>query len=511
MANFDINPDFDLSIRRFETTDPAHAELFNNAFEKVIDSIAYLDDKSITDAERASYSDKYTKNEVDNKLAALETNIDWKESVETFSDIATAYPNPQDGWTVNVKDTDYTYRYNGSAWVTISANAIPKATSAVDGLLSKEDKTNLDDANVKKHTHSNKAVLDGITAENVATWNNTSKVFDNDTINKLVADDLLLVKNGQNGTKNINAVKLSNSIFELFGKNYGPSFFDKMGFDQDTGISEGCQLLFGIPAVNDTRCIELKDFYYGMISAMSMVVNGSGDYNVSIRKNVFRGKEIGATITSSQLKEIQRGTFNNMFLGDYWFWTDEETDEEYTFRIVDFDYFYRAGLNKHHILIMPDTCVMQSMFYNTNFCKTDFYTKAVSSLNTLFNKWINSANRLAVNMGYFSECDSEGYVTKYTNVSSVFNIPNQIMTYGNNFVDVNKNLLKTSTGMYTPELNAKQISLFKVNDMYINPYGQMYALSDRYAGYIVASKNSATISLEYQNSNINIRPMIAIG
>lgn len=49
----------------------------------------------------------YTPNEVDNKLSALETNIDWKESVATYSDIATTYPNPVDGWTVNVKDTDY--------------------------------------------------------------------------------------------------------------------------------------------------------------------------------------------------------------------------------------------------------------------------------------------------------------------------------------------------------------------------------------------------------------------
>ena len=142
----------------------------------------------VTDKEKSSYADKYTKNEVDNKLAALETNIDWKESVGTFSDIAAAYPNPQDGWTVNVKDTDYTYRYNGSAWVTISANAIPKATSTVDGLLSKEDKTNLDDANVKKHTHSNKAVLDGITAENVQTWNNAA---DNNalTLEKYIRSD----------------------------------------------------------------------------------------------------------------------------------------------------------------------------------------------------------------------------------------------------------------------------------------------------------------------------------
>ena len=50
--------------------------------------------------------------DIDNKLSALETNIDWKETVETYDDIATIYPNPEDGWTVNTKDNNITYRYN---------------------------------------------------------------------------------------------------------------------------------------------------------------------------------------------------------------------------------------------------------------------------------------------------------------------------------------------------------------------------------------------------------------
>lgn len=90
------------------------------------------------------WDDKYTKSEVDNKLSTLETNIDWKEAVSTFDDIATTYPTPGDGWTVNVKDTDYTYRYNGTKWVAISANAIPKATNKVDGLMTKEYAKKLD-------------------------------------------------------------------------------------------------------------------------------------------------------------------------------------------------------------------------------------------------------------------------------------------------------------------------------------------------------------------------------
>ena len=78
------------------------------------------------------WDDKYTKSEVDNKFSTLETNIDWKEAVSTFDDIAPTYPTPDDGWTVNVKDTDYT------------ANAIPKATDKVDGLMTKEYAKKLD-------------------------------------------------------------------------------------------------------------------------------------------------------------------------------------------------------------------------------------------------------------------------------------------------------------------------------------------------------------------------------
>lgn len=120
-------------------------------------------DWNVTDNTSDSYIKNkpsvYTKNEVDNKFSSLETSIDWKESVQTYDDIFTTYPEPQDGWTVNVKDTDYTYRYNGTQWVAISANAIPKATKNVDGLLTKEDYAKISDiengAEVNQNAFSN--------------------------------------------------------------------------------------------------------------------------------------------------------------------------------------------------------------------------------------------------------------------------------------------------------------------------------------------------------------------
>lgn len=130
----------------------------------------------------------YTPNEVDNKLSALETKIDWKEAVGTFDDIATTYPSPQDGWTVNVKDTDYTYRFDGDKWIVISANAIPKATHSVDGLLSKEDKVNYDDANSKKHTHNNKGILDKITQSLLDNWS-SAYTHISDTIKHITSEE----------------------------------------------------------------------------------------------------------------------------------------------------------------------------------------------------------------------------------------------------------------------------------------------------------------------------------
>ncbi len=81
-------------------------------------------------------SDAYTKSEVDNKISEVVTSMTWKPAVATYTDIATTYPNPQEGWTVVTTDTNIAWRYSDGAWIEISANTIPLATTSVDGLLS---------------------------------------------------------------------------------------------------------------------------------------------------------------------------------------------------------------------------------------------------------------------------------------------------------------------------------------------------------------------------------------
>lgn len=76
------------------------------------------------------------------------------------------------------------------------------------------------------------------------------------------------------------------------------------------------------------------------------------------RNSFFRGAYLGDTVTAEQWQAIQDGTFDDLWVGDYW------EINGVKWRIAAFDYFYRdyytasdndAAAN-HHITIVPDTC-----------------------------------------------------------------------------------------------------------------------------------------------------------
>lgn len=154
------------------TYDNTTSGLSASNVKAALDELADEKADSATTVAGYGITDAYTKSEVDNMLSTIETNIDWKEAVATYADIATTYPNPQDGWTVNVKDTDYTYRYNGTAWVAISANAIPEATTSVNGLMTTTQVSKLD------------GIESGAEANVQVDWNQTTTTADDYIKNK---------------------------------------------------------------------------------------------------------------------------------------------------------------------------------------------------------------------------------------------------------------------------------------------------------------------------------------
>ena len=75
-----------------------------------------------------------------------------------------------------------------------------------------------------------------------------------------------------------------------------------------------------------------------------------GNANAGFHNSIFRGKYLGNSYTASQRAEITAGTFNDMFIGDYW--TIGGTD----YVICHFDYYYNcsdSNIDYHHVVLMP--------------------------------------------------------------------------------------------------------------------------------------------------------------
>ena len=72
---------------------------------------------------------------------------------------------------------------------------------------------------------------------------------------------------------------------------------------------------------------------------------------------IYRGKYLGDTVTAEQAAAIADGSFEDLFIGDYW------TMGGVNYQIADFDYWYRTGfpeasrVEKHHAVIVPDTAI----------------------------------------------------------------------------------------------------------------------------------------------------------
>ena len=151
----------------------------------------------MTPDEKAKLSALPSVAELNTKIDSVASSMDWKPGVASYADIATTYPNPKKGMVVPVAGTGNIYRYNGTAWDTISSVNIPNATGTLDGKMSKEDKLKLDGieegATNYEHppTHPATMIIEDVTHKFVTA---DEKTRWNDTYTKAEADLKFLAK-----------------------------------------------------------------------------------------------------------------------------------------------------------------------------------------------------------------------------------------------------------------------------------------------------------------------------
>ncbi len=131
--------------------------------------------------------------------------------------------------------------------------------------------------------------------------------------------------------------------------------------------------------VGDYADLETDD-KTGLIEAINEVLENVGTQDTSIQglderteilkhtgaglKNcLWRGKYLGDHLTAAQSAAIRDGSFNGLWLGDYW------TIGGVNYRIMHFDYWYQSGdtaCTTHHVVVVPDTILYTAQMNTTN-------------------------------------------------------------------------------------------------------------------------------------------------
>lgn len=253
-----------------------------------------------------------------------------------------------------------------------------------------------------------------------------------------------------------------------------------------------------VDADGGTKYILTKD------AAVALV----GSVSPEAHSRIFRGKNLGTSVTAAQKAAIQDGTFKDLFLGDYWVINDV------TWRIVDMDYWYNTGstaLTTHHLVIMPDTnlytYVMNDNATTTGgYVGSKMYTTGLTQAKTTIAEVF--PDMVLTHEEYLSNAVTNGVVTGMARKDSTVELPSEIMVYGTNICSAINDGTKTFNGN---TFCKTQLALFDVAPKFITN-SDYYWLRDVATGVSFADVDYlGGAQSEGADCSYGVRPVFSIG
>lgn len=176
------------------------------------------------------------------------------------------------------------------------------------------------------------------------------------------------------------------------------------------------------PGVGDMTKAVYDPNDYGLLQAFP----GAGPHNA-----IYRGKDFGTEVTAEQYAAINGGTFEDLYIGDYW------TIGGVNYRIAAFDYFYNVGdtpLLDHHAVIVPDKNLYDATM-NATSTTTGGYTGSVmrvtnlasakTTIKTAFNGHVVNHRQLLTNA-----VNASGQASGWAWFDCEVELMNEVMLYG---------------------------------------------------------------------------------
>lgn len=230
---------------------------------------------------------------------------------------------------------------------------------------------------------------------------------------------------------------------------------------------------------------------------------GAGAHN-----SIYRGKNLGTYVTDEQYAAIAAGTFENLYIGDYW------TINGVNWRIAAFDYYYNTGntdCTTHHVVIVPDTALYTAQMNSSNittgaYVGSEMYTENLATAKTTINSAFGSAHILS-HRQYLQNATTNGYASGAGWYDSTVELMTEQNVYGGNIFG---NCLNGTTAPYNYTVDKSQFPLFAFDPTKVN-IRETYWLRDVVSAAAFACVSSSGVAHGFGAANaISVRPSFAI-
>lgn len=183
--------------------------------------------------------------------------------------------------------------------------------------------------------------------------------------------------------------------------------------------------------VKQISAANLKKDVKGLIDTAQAMINAITTTGAGAHNAIYRGKSLGSAVTEAQWAAIKAGTFEDIYIGDYW------TIGGVVYRIAAFDYYYRAGdtdMTTHHVTLVPDANMYTHVMNDTNittgaYVGSKMYTEGLTQAKTTINSAFGEAHVLN-HRQYLQNATTDGYASGGSWYDSTVELMTEQNVYG---------------------------------------------------------------------------------
>jgi hypothetical protein len=227
--------------------------------------------------------------------------------------------------------------------------------------------------------------------------------------------------------------------------------------------------------------------------------DGAGFHN-----SIYRGKFLGNQVTPEQYARIADGTFEDMYIGDYW------TINGTTYLIAAFNYYYNTGdtnLTTNHVTLVPATHMYGHRMNPTNtteggYVGSEMYTTGLDQAKTKIHA--DFAGHVVNHRKRLSNAVSDGQASAAAWFDSDVELMNEVMVFGS---IVNG---KGTYGAYNIGIEKSQLPLFALRPDLINLRTAWWLRDVCTAGSFAIVSTRGDVLIFQASASYGVRPVFSI-